>query len=365
MRRLARGIKRRVAAALGHAAQQPVVAPAQPATTFAAEFAKLLGPETLLAVDVGGAHGLQPHWHKLVGSVDFVVYEPHEASRTTLLEQQRADPRYARFRYLGHALSGEPGDRTLYKTNVPTGSSLRRPKRGGIHDYPENTYFWPVVEERISTTTLALSLDAENVGRVDMIKLDTQGTELEILSGLDETRLSGTLLVEAELGLLDAYEGEETALEDAFRFMRAKGFTIFDLRTNRVAGNAVRLPSGEIERWLGPDVEMPPNALRLGEVDAIFARDPRTLIDAGADGGTVRRFAAILATYHFLSEAVFTVRYAESKGSLGAEDADEMLNSITRIHGLYAAETGNVVETIRRNQGRAWAQYMWVPAPSA
>lgn len=365
MRRLARGIKRRVAAALGQPAQQSAASPAQTATTFAAEFANLLGAETILAVDVGGAHGLQPHWHKLVGSVDFVVYEPHEASRQTLLEQQRADARYARFRYLGHALSGQPGERTLYKTNVPTGSSLRRPKRGSIHDYAENTYFWPVVEEPIATTTLALSLDAEKVGRVDMIKLDTQGTELEILSGLDEARLSGTLLVEAELGLLDAYEGEETALEDAFRFMRAKGFTIFDLRTNRIAGNAARLPVGEIERWLGPDIEMPPNALRLGEVDAIFARDPRHLINGGVNGGTVRRFVAILATYHFLSEAVFTVRYAQEKGCLSATEAEAMLGSIQQIHGLYAGETTDVVQAIRRNRGRVWAQYMWVPSPSA
>jgi FkbM family methyltransferase len=327
---------------------------------------RVLGSDNpLVAVDIGGANDLQPHWWRLVGVAKFIVYEPHGGSYRELLERQTANPIYRDFRYINEALSESGGQRILYQTNVPTGSSLIPPKKGGMGDHSRSTYFWPLTEKLIQTSTLADSLDRETIGFVDMIKLDTQGTELEILRGLDRQRLSRTLLVEAECSILDVYEGGERALEDMLRFMREHDLVLFDLRTNRFLGNSVRLDPDELKRTLGSDMELPPIAHRLAEVDAVFARDPKSLIASGADASLLRRFVAILITYNFFPEAVFTVIAGRDGGTFGDADAEELLRLIGDLKTLAGNGLGTVGDQVRAAGGLTWAQYMWVPYPSA
>jgi FkbM family methyltransferase len=346
-----------------------VAAPVATATdvpTFDGELNVVLGHSgSLVALDIGGAGDLQPHWHRLAGVADFVVYEPHNASFRTLIDRQAKDPLFKRFRYINEALSGAGGARTFYATNVPTGSSLLRPKKGGFHDFASNSYFWPLEEQTIETVTLAESLGRHGVDRIDMIKLDTQGTEMEILTGLDAQRLSQTLLIEAECAILDIYEGGERGLEDMMRFMREKGFVLFDLRTNRFIGNSIRLAPGVLRSALGDDLELPPSAHRLAEVDAIFARDPRALVESGADPGLVRRLIAVFVTYNFFGEAVFTTIAAHDRGLFNAAEAETLLISIRNLKAIAGRGLDAVANQIRNAGGLTWAQYMWQPYPSA
>jgi FkbM family methyltransferase len=328
-------------------------------------FAAILGrANSLVAVDIGGAVDLQPHWRKLREAARFVVYEPHSESYQALVDRQAADTGYQGFLYLNEALSGRGGPRTLYQTNVPTGSSLLPPKKGGFGDHPYTTYFNPVTTKTIETTTLARSLDREGIERIDMIKLDTQGTELEILTGLDTGRFADVLVVESEVALIDIYDGPETGFEDMLRFMRERGFSLFDLRTNRFPGNAVRLKPGEIEAVLGKELTLPPYAHRLAEVDAVFIRDPRNLLASGADAAKMRRLIALLLAYHFIPEAVYSVTEARERQVLTAAEAADIIAAIRRISALLGRDTEAVAEAVRRNGGMTWAQYMWVPYPS-
>jgi FkbM family methyltransferase len=346
------------------ATAEPVVtAPDVP--TFDREMNLVLGRYgPLVALDIGGAGDLQPHWHRLAGVADFVVYEPHKASFQTLVDRQAKNPFFKRFEYINEALSGAGGARTFYATNVPTGSSLLRPKKGGFHDFASNSYFWPLEEQTIETVTLAESLGRHGVDRIDMIKLDTQGTEREILTGLDAQRLSRTLLIEAECSILDIYEGGERGLEDMMRFMRENGFVLFDLRTNRFIGNSIRLAPEILRSALGDELELPPSAHRLGEVDAVFARDPRVLIESGADPGLLRRLIAVFVTYNFFGEAVFTTIAARDGGLFDAAEADRLLLSIRNLKTIAARGLDAVGDQIRDAGGLTWAQYMWQRYPS-
>jgi FkbM family methyltransferase len=334
--------------------------------TSLAHMNALLGPNnSLVAVDVGGANDLQPHWQKLRDIARFVVYEPHEESYRALVEKQSRDPSYRNFLYLNEALWSESGTRTLYQTKAPTGSSLLPPKKGGIADHSRNTYFWPLTTKTIETTTLARSLDRERIGRIDMIKLDTQGTELEILSSLDKPRISELLLVESECGFLDIYEGGERVFEEMLRFMREHGFSLFDLRTTRFLGNAVQLDPDLLEQVLGNELNFPPIAHRLGEVDAVFVRDPRVLMNTGIDAPKLRRLIAILTTYFFFPEAVYAVTEARKRKIFAAREADALLEIIGALKAIAARETTSLSQTLRGTGGLNWAQYMWVPYPSA
>ena len=84
---------------------------------------------------------------------------------------------------------------------------------------------------RVETTTLDTFFQSNlTLPRPDMLKLDTQGTELEILKGSEDC-LRTTCLVEVEVEFLHIYKGQ-ALFEDVLAFMRSHGFDLLYL--NRV-----------------------------------------------------------------------------------------------------------------------------------
>ncbi len=319
----------------------------------------------LQAVDVGGANNLQPHWHKLHQAADYIVYEPHSKSYDELVAAQQGNNYFKNFRYLKEALAGTAGTRTLYKANVPTCSSLLKPRSDSLLALSAKSSFFPVTEEPLQTTTLAASLGSIGVETAHCIKLDTQGTELEILQGLGKERLDKLLLVEMEIAVQDYYEGGSTRLEEVIPFLRDHGLVLFDARTNRSAGNASLLAAGTVEALLGTPPRAASVALRLNEFDGIFIRDPRLLIDVGTDAATVRQLIVLLCAYNLYGEALFTISYGHDKGVFGAGCRDSMLAAVKAAHAQTALQVVDVEQWMAGQKRQNWGQYMWVPFPSA
>jgi hypothetical protein len=65
-----------------------------------------------------------------------------------------------------------------------------------------------------------------------LIKLDTQGSELDILSSLSPAQLEEVLCVETEVEFQDIYQGQPL-FGDLHTYMTANGFDLLDLRTAR------------------------------------------------------------------------------------------------------------------------------------
>jgi FkbM family methyltransferase len=333
---------------------------------FSLGLKQILGDLRLGVVDVGGAVNLQPHWHRFHQVADFIVFEPHQQSYQDLLDRQRSGGYYRHFRYINAALSGQGGPRTLYVSNAPTGTSLLPPKRGGLADYPENSYLYPMREEVIQTTTLDETLPAVGMKLIHGIKLDTQGTEIEIMRGMGPELSRSLLLVEVEIGVVEHYATPSASLEEAIPFMRSLGLELFDLRCNRFAGNAIRLQGG----WksacdtLGCHPSSPALAQRVNEVDAIFFRDPRTFIDGGASIEDVRRLIAMLSAYNLYGEAVFATIHAADSNLLSADEKVAILAALRGLHAEASLEVNELEKWLSKNEWKNWGQYMWVPAPS-
>lgn len=333
---------------------------------FSLGLKQILGDDLRLSVvDVGGAVNLQPHWHRFHQVADFTVYEPHPKSYQDLIERQQSGNYYKAFRYINAALSGAVGPRTLYISNAPTGTSLLPPKKGGMGDFPENTYLYPMREELIETTTLAKSLGESGINVVHGVKLDTQGTEIEIMRGLGPELSKGLLLVEMEIGTINHYAVPSASLEEAIPYFASLGLELFDLRTNRSAGNAIRLKPGSVTDILQCHAKSPALAQRLHEVDAIFLRDPLTFIDSGASVSEVRRLMALLCAYNFYGEAIFTANYAEKKGLIDATARDALFAIFRQLHAEASLEVKEYAAWLETHQWQNWGQYMWVPYPGA
>ncbi|NEU06773.1 FkbM family methyltransferase [Flavihumibacter sp. R14] len=83
-----------------------------------------------------------------------------------------------------------------------------------------------IVEQR-TLSCLDKLLENTNYSKPDLIKIDTQGYELEILKG-GEKILSGAKAVLLEVSLIDIYQ-EVPLVADVIEFMRNRNFVLFDI----------------------------------------------------------------------------------------------------------------------------------------
>ena len=111
-------------------------------------------------------------------------------------------------------------------------------------NYPALSCATQVSTRSISVTTLDQWADSEGVKHIDFLKIDTQGTELEILKG-GQNILSTIRAISLEVEFNPIYLGQPVFAE-VDQFLRSKGFVLWKL-TNLVhysKGHANQAPIG-------------------------------------------------------------------------------------------------------------------------
>ncbi|MCS6289236.1 MAG: FkbM family methyltransferase [Nitrospira sp.] len=286
---------------------------------------KLLGGQRLIIADAGAAYGLPAHLQMLTPVSLLCLFEPH-AQRAEELRQLLG----AEARVFQTALSCQGGERTLYVTNVPTGTSLLRPGSDAALGLTEQAYFFPVQEQRIHTRRLEDVLGEGGIARLDFLKADVQGAELEILQGLGAP-LSRTLLgVELEVGFPGGYIGQP-GFGDVDQYLRALGLELLDLRLARIH----RFVSGSYrhlsENVFGVHADSTSLSKRLWEADALYFVKPATLLHSG-DVPAIRRLAVLYCAYGFYTEAYHLLDQAGQAGMLPSEEVTPLKDDVVRLH---------------------------------
>ena len=156
------------------------------------------------------------------------AFEPDEAECARL-----ASNSHPNIRWYPTAVAGVAGPRDLHVLATSTGSSFYPPdpKFVELFGYPEYNTVQKVVQ--LECTTLAAHLDADGGRGPDLVKLDTQGSELEILQGMRPEQLNDVLLVEVETEIHPAYVGQPL-FADMHAFLEGEGFRLLDFRVQRV-----------------------------------------------------------------------------------------------------------------------------------
>ena len=169
-------------------------------------------------------------------------------------------------------------------------------------------------------------LKSAGITSVDFLKIDVDGKDFEILQSfdraLDETQILG---VGIEVRLWGSDEETDGAFHNVDRFMKARGFELFNLSLRRYSTAA--LPS----RFVG----RAPGATERGRVhhgDAMYARDLGSgLYDALAKtltGDKLLNLAAIFAIFDLPDcAAELVTKYRAELARLG--DVDRMLDRLT------------------------------------
>ena len=176
-----------------------------------------------------------------IGQVKYIGFEadPRECERL----QQNARPG---FRFENAAIAGSASERTLYVTRDPACSSLLRPNAEIFARLLNGEHATEVVQEKkIQTISLDEVMSRLGVPNVDVLDLDTQGTELEILHGAAGLLSTSIVAIKVEVEFAPLYQ-DQALFGDVDEYLRKFGFALFDLSRSRYRRK--NLPSAQLTR---------------------------------------------------------------------------------------------------------------------
>lgn len=196
--------------------------------------------EIVRLLDVGARGGIDSRWRPFYENIDVLAFEPDPEECASL--NSKSFPYSIRF--LPVALGASDGEQaTLQICKQPGCSSLLQPNMEFCSNFPygpamEVVGEHPLVLSRMDTVCKNFS--------PDVIKVDTQGTELDVLRGAGNL-LDSVIAIELEVEFVPQYIGQ-SLFSDVDSFMRQQGFMLRGLRrTNwRTTANYVHPYGGQL-----------------------------------------------------------------------------------------------------------------------
>lgn len=237
----------------------------------------------LTLVDVGSAGGLHARWRPFKPILSAVLFDPREAAASGKLGpgQTRVYP---------VALSDEAGEANLHLTALANMSSFLPPDPDVFGRYRKKGKDAQVVQCEVVPVERLDALTEADGFQPHVLKVDTQGSELMVLKGAQQS-LKSVMLAEVEVSFFQRYTGQPV-FTDVEAWMKTQGFELIELyRLKRYrAANSLNIrssPMGDGQR-----------SGRVAYGDAIFLRNEAAILDAaGRDEGTslLRAVVALLA----------------------------------------------------------------------
>lgn len=182
------------------------------------------GKDTMVIVDVGCRWGFADKFSEdiAVGNITVFGFDPDKDECARLKEIYKDN---ANVNLVPLGLSSETGKRKLYLTKEPACSSLYEPIERLTKNYPALDCAKKEREIEVELTTLDSWASNNKVNKVDYIKIDTQGAELNILKGATSL-LSTIRFLEVEVEFNPIYEGQPI-FSDVDYFLRKYGFVLW------------------------------------------------------------------------------------------------------------------------------------------
>jgi FkbM family methyltransferase len=182
--------------------------------------------------DVGARDGVNELWDHLSSDSVIIAFEPDREEYNKLRNRySKRSPGLPVVRIQPEGLWHETIQATLYHTRKADCSSLFRPNRELLDRFANDKRFDVMEEHSISLTRLDQVLERSGFEAIQFLKIDTQGTELNILKG-SGAYLQQCLGVQCEVEFLPLYDNQPL-FGDVDAFLRSAGFTLFDLQLQR------------------------------------------------------------------------------------------------------------------------------------
>jgi FkbM family methyltransferase len=231
--------------------------------------------EPVTVVDVGSRGGFNVEWSAFGSALRIVGFEPEESECARL--NAGAPPNVT---YLPVALAGHTGSATFYETQLSASSGLYRTNMQYFSRLLNRENAVVVGERTIAVSTLDEALARAGVDRVDFVKLDAEGAELDILTGSPSLVGSSTLI-----GLLSEFRFQQEINGSPIFWqldaqVRDFGFRLYDMGFSHQSRRA--LPYESLPEFESLRYQLLPHGLpffaytshgQIMDGDALYFRD--------------------------------------------------------------------------------------------
>lgn len=281
----------------------------------------ILANAPISIVDVGAAGAPPPNQAHLASVATYLGFDPDLRS-----PQTGNAFGFQKYSLLNRAISAQTRDHiTFHLTKYPECSSVLTPDHDETHRYAIGEFFDVVGQSEVPAITLNAALEQAGLSRVDWLKLDTQGTDHDLLTSLDRQHFDRLLVVDVEPGVTAFYHGENsvTALHE---HMLKNGFWLADLSPQRFPRLSVAtIEALKLDRATIDLLDRNPFALEL--------RYCRTVEFLEAQSFTARDFFALWLIAMANGHTAFAVEIATSLARRGwsAEQCQQLV-TITLDH---------------------------------
>lgn len=228
--------------------------------------------EKITLVDIGALGGTKAPWTDVRSVLRIIGFEPQDGVTETI-KKENGDLQG------GVAIGSEEGVATLYITQKADNSSLAMPNHAFTQRLAVSDRYVVTKQEPVNTMSLDAWLKREKISSVDFLKIDTQGTEGDVLKGARDT-LPSVLGLDIEVNFATRYVSQAYFSEiDAT--LREAGFVLFDLQRRYfkfAKGTRLGGPKGQMTHGT-----------------ALYFRSIESLKDILARGDAPRNLAAFLS----------------------------------------------------------------------
>jgi len=237
------------------------------------EFGALFVEQPLVLVDVGASGAPPEAWRSISALSTYVGFDPdlRELSDSN-------DFGFARFVMMNKAVTDDRGDHVVFHlTASPFCSSVLEPNPVTLNEYVFTDLFAVERTVEVAATTLDTALTEIGLDRIDWLKLDTQGKDLDIVRSLEPATAGRLLALDIEPGVDAFYQGENTFAQ-SHAFLLDHGFWLTRAHLQRFP----RIARETRERLSGRGIDF---SLLPGNPTAVEAQYYRTrthLMDADA-----------------------------------------------------------------------------------
>lgn len=187
-------------------------------------FRKIAAEDPVVLIDVGARGGIHPKWRPLHGVIKAIGFEP-DADECRRLNEAAVN----NHTYFPVALFNKKGKVNINMTREPVCSSILEPNHALLNRFLASEEFEVTGSIEVTCDSLDGIVQSNGIKDIDFIKLDTQGTELQILQGAVKTLAEYCVFgIEVELEFSPMYK-DQPLFGDVDRFLRANDYSLFDI----------------------------------------------------------------------------------------------------------------------------------------
>jgi len=276
----------------------------------------------LLVADVGARGGFERHWSLYGDQVVLMGFEadPEECEQ---LNQQASG---SRNRFFPIALHQNKGPKTFYVTAYPNSSGFYPPDIQHVLRFPDKVNLVVVKTLEINTVDFDSFVGENGIDYVDFIKLDTEGSELDILKGAIKSLRKSVIGLSIEVWFQQWHE-KQPVFGDIDSFLTPLGFRLFDLSTYRISREALPVPTTS-------PIPGPTERGQVASGEVLYLRDGASEIerssalDDGWNDVKVLKLASIMELFCLPDCAIELLQVANRKGLLQGRDVNHLIDML-------------------------------------